>query len=125
MNTPTPPQHGVTFDLAAVVRDLRSEKPYAREGHTARTLVREADLRIVVVALKAGTTIAEHHVSVTASVQALSGCIRLQLPERSVDLAEGQLLVLGAGMSHDVHADADSAFLLTLGWPQPRSVVLL
>ena len=116
MNTPKPPEHGVTFDLAAVARELRTEEPYLREGQTARTLIRTPDLRVVVVALTAGKTISEHHANVTASVQTLSGHIRLQLPDQRVDVPEGQLLVLGAGLSHDVSAEADSIFLLTLGW---------
>ncbi|MBZ0231024.1 MAG: cupin domain-containing protein [Deltaproteobacteria bacterium] len=90
------------------------------EGQAARTLIRSADLRIVVVALAAGATISEHHAAVTASVHTLTGRVRLQLPERSVEVAAGQLLVLGAGLAHDVHAETDSAFLLTLGWPASR-----
>ena len=105
------------FDLAVVARELRAEEPYLREGQTARTLIRTPDLRIVVVALKNGKTISEHHASVTASVQTLSGHIRLQLPERTIDVPEGQLLVMGAGLPHDVYAETDSTFVLTLGWP--------
>ena len=62
-------------------------------------------------------TISEHHANVTASVQTLSGRIRLQLPDRTAGVAAGQLLVLGSGLPHDVHAELDSTFLLTLGWP--------
>ena len=116
-NKPAPPDHGVNFDLDVVARELRAEEAYLREGQTARTLIRTLDLRIVVVALKSGKTISEHHASVTASVQTLSGHIRLQLPERSMDVPEGQLLVMGAGVPHDVYAVLDSTFLLTLGWP--------
>lgn len=112
-----PPNHGVTFDLATVAEELRTEEPYLREGQGARTLNRSADLRVLLIALKAGKTISEHHANVTASVQVLAGRLRLQLEDRGVDLSVGQLVVLGAGVSHDVHAETDSAFLLTLGWP--------
>lgn len=120
MNTPAPPDRGVSFDLAAVARELRSEEPYRRDGQAARTLIRTPDLRIVLVALEHGKTISEHHTSVTASVQTLAGHIRLELPERSVDVPEGQLLVMGAGLPHDVRAETDSLFLLTLGWPASK-----
>lgn len=119
-NAPTPPDHGVAYDLTRIGQELRGEEAYAREGQTARTLLRSSDLRIVVIALKAGKTIAEHHANVTASVQTLSGHIRLQLPDRGVDVPAGQLLVLGAGLAHDVYAETDSTFLLTLGWPSAR-----
>jgi hypothetical protein len=52
MNTPALPEHGLTFDLANVARELRAEEPYLREGQTARTLIRTPDLRIVLVALR-------------------------------------------------------------------------
>ncbi|MBW3565729.1 MAG: cupin domain-containing protein [Acidobacteria bacterium] len=99
---------------------LRAEEPYVREGQTARTLIQSPDLRLVIVALEAGKTISEHHTHVTASVQTLSGHIRVQLPERVVDVPAGQLLVLGAGLSHDVYAETDRTFVLTLGWPPNR-----
>lgn len=117
---PLPLDHGATFDLESVARELRTEDAYVREGQAARTLIRSRDLRIVIVALEAGKTISEHHVNVTASVQTLSGRIRLQLPHAGVGLTAGQLLVLGAGLTHDVYAEADSTFLLTLGWPAPN-----
>lgn len=117
MNTPAMPDHGLTFDLESVADELQAEDQYSREGQSARTIIRTSDLRIVVIALKAGKTISEHHANVTASVHTLSGHIRLQLPDRGVDVSAGQLLVMGAGLSHDVHAVADSLFLLTLGWP--------
>ncbi len=108
-----------TFDLEAVARELRAADAYARDGHSARTLVRRSDLRIVLVALAAERTISEHHADVTATVQTLSGRIRLQLPAGALELPAGRLLVMEPGLPHDVHAESDSTFLLTLGWPKP------
>lgn len=117
LNRPTAPDHGLTFDLSTVARELRDEAPYLQGGQTARTLVRTPDLRVVLVTIQAGKTISEHHANVTAMVQTLSGRVVVQLPDRSVELPEGQLLVMGAGLAHDVTADVDSTLLLTLGWP--------
>ena len=68
MSAPESPTHGLRFDLAALAQELRAEPSYAREGHTARTLVRTSDLRVVLVVLRAGKKLLEHHVNVTASV---------------------------------------------------------
>ncbi len=116
MAKPASPIHGATFELGAIADELRQEPTYASEGQAARTLVREPDLRIVLVALKNGRRMAEHHAEVTATVHTLSGQVRLRLPERAVELPAGQLLVLGRGLRHDVEAQADSLLLLTLGW---------
>jgi quercetin dioxygenase-like cupin family protein len=118
-HAPGSPEHGVAFDLEAIARELTSQEPYRREGLAARTLIRTSALRVVLVALEAGKAIAEHRTKAAASVQALSGKIRVQLPDRGVDVTAGQLLVLGSGLSHDVRAETDSAFVLTLGWPAP------
>jgi quercetin dioxygenase-like cupin family protein len=106
------------FDLASVDRQMRLEEAYTRQGHTARTLVRERDLRIVLVVMKAAARIAEHHAKATVSIHALSGHLRLHIPNRVVELPAGQLLVLEGGQRHDVEAVLESALLLTLGFSQ-------
>lgn len=95
---------------------MRQEDAYGRDGHTARTLVRESDMRIVLIVMKAGARLAEHEASDTASIHALTGHLRLRLPDALTELQSGRLLVLERGLRHDVEAVVDSAFLLTLGW---------
>jgi quercetin dioxygenase-like cupin family protein len=116
MHPPETAEDGVTFDLEKVIAELRGEERYKRDGHVARTLVRTPDLRLVVMVLRAGASIAEHRASVTTSVHVVQGQIRMNLPDGPVELTEGRLLILAADLPHDVHADLDSAFLLTLGW---------
>jgi quercetin dioxygenase-like cupin family protein len=116
MHKPESVEDGNSFDLIALERELRLEEPYERNGHTARTLVRTSDLRVVLLVMKSRARIPEHHADETASLQLLSGRIRLALPSREVELRSGQLLVLAASIRHDVQALEDSAFLLTLGW---------
>jgi len=96
---------------------LQAEPRYQRDGQAARTLVRTPDLRVVLVVLRRGTRIAEHHANETVSIHTIAGHLRLHLPERVVELEAGQLLVLAPGLPHDVEASGDSAFILTLGAP--------
>jgi len=123
MPKPTSPEFGTVFDLATIDQEMRSEEAYLREGHTARALVREPDLRVVLIAMKAGSRVAPHVANETVSIQTLAGCLRLQLPrlarqheDRFVELPMGRLLVLAGGNEHDVEAIGDSAFLLSFGW---------
>lgn len=113
---PTPAEGGVIFDLAAVDGQAREEEVYVRGGHTARTLVREPDLRVVLLVMKAGSRVEEHRAQGTASVQVVSGQVRMQLPDKSVELAPGKVLILDRGLPHDVEALSDSSVLLTLAW---------
>lgn len=118
MSKPESTAGGALFDLVTADREMRHEEAYTREGHTARTLARERDLRIVLVVMKATARIAEHHAKETVSIQALSGHLRLRILNKVVELPAGQLLVLEGGLRHDVEAVLESAFLLTLGFSQ-------
>lgn len=120
MTTPEAPHdtsgRQLAFDLVSLAQELRAEPSYTREGQTARTLVRSSDLRVVLVVMRAGKTMSEHHAKVTASVQTLEGRLHLGVAAERIELPVGQLLVLPPGLAHDVTAEVDSAFLLTLGW---------
>ena len=117
MHKPSSTKHGAEIELAAVENELRLEDAYHREGHSARTLVREPDLRIVLIAMKEGGRIAAHRASASVSIHTLRGHARLRVSDHTVDLPAGQLLVLAGGLEHDVEAVSETALLLTLGHP--------
>lgn len=114
MTKPSTISQGAVFDLAIVDRELRTEDAYDRDGHTARTLVREPTMRVVLVVMKAGAKIAQHRTHDPASIHALSGHVRLSLPDRTVDLSAGQLLVIAPELAHDVEAVVESRVLISL-----------
>jgi quercetin dioxygenase-like cupin family protein len=123
MAKPESAEFGVMFDLATIAQDMRGEEAYAREGHTARTLAREPDLRVVLIAMRAGSRVADHIANETVSIQTFAGRVRLHLPplarqreDRIVELPTGGLLVLEPGIEHSIDAVDDSAVLVTLGW---------
>jgi quercetin dioxygenase-like cupin family protein len=115
MSKPEPIDQGAVFNLAAIDAEMRREDAYQRDGHAARTLVREDDIRIILMVMRAGARIAEHQANDTASIHTLSGNVRLRLPDHDAELPAGRLLVLERGLRHSVEAVAESAFLLTLG----------
>lgn len=105
----------LSFDLAAEAEALRREAR-GSGGHGARTLVKDAGLRIVLLVLEAGARIHEHKTDHRISVQTLSGRVGLQLPGEAIDLPAGKLLVLDEGIAHDVVAREDSVVLLSMSW---------
>jgi quercetin dioxygenase-like cupin family protein len=117
MPKPETVECGAEMDLAMIEREVRLEEQYQREGHAARTVVREQDLRIVLIAMKPDARIPQHRASATVSIHVLRGHVRLQLRDRRVELSAGQLLVLAGGLEHDVEALDEAALLLTLGPP--------
>ena len=112
------------FNLARELDQLHRDESWLHPtGRSSRTLVKYADLRIVLIAMKANTRMHEHTAAGRVSVHTLSGHIRLHLPDRVVNLPAGHLLALDRCVSHDVEASEDSAFLLTLSWP-PETRIL-
>lgn len=112
------------FDLASELDQLHRDESWLHPaGRSSKTLVKYPDLRIVLIAMKANTRMHEHTAAGRISVHSLNGHIRLQLPERVVDLPAGYLLALDQCVPHDVEATEDSAFLLTLSWPPETKIV--
>ena len=107
----------LTFDLADEVRRLQSEQPWQAE-HTANTLVKYSDLRVVLVALKAGGRLPEHSTAGRLSIQRLSGEIYVRAHGQVVEMLAGTLLALDHDVPHDVEAKTDAVFLLTIAWPK-------
>ena len=104
------------FDLVSEVDRLHRESTW-KTGHNARTLIKYDDLRVVLMALKAGSRIPEHKANGRISVQVLSGHIRLNASGRAFDLRQGSLLALDERAPHDLEALDESAVLLTIAWP--------
>lgn len=104
------------FDLDAELATLRNEGGW-QGGHTARTLAKCADLRLVLIALRAGARIPEHETRGRLALQTVVGHVRIHASGRAVDLPAGRMLMLEQHVPHDVEAVTDSGVLLTLAWP--------
>lgn len=113
------------FDIAREVEQLHRE-PGRKSGQNAKTLVKHDGLRIVLIALKARSSIPQHHTEGHISIQAITGHIQIRAQGRTFELRSGGLLALDRGVPHDVEAVEESVLLLTIAWPMPavRQTVL-
>jgi len=111
------------FDLAGELQQLHREGGW-QSGQNAKTLVKYDRLRIVIIALKAGSRIPEHHTEGQVSIHTVVGHIRVRAQGRTFELRSGGLLALDQGLPHDVEAIEESAFVLTIARPggKDRSV---
>jgi len=105
------------FNLTDEMERLRREGHWLKDGRISETLVKYSDFRIVLILMKAGTLMQEHRADARISIQGLIGRVMIQLPEKTVELSSGDLLVLEKCLPHDVRAVEDSAFLLSISWP--------
>jgi quercetin dioxygenase-like cupin family protein len=105
------------LDLVRELEQLHRE-PEWQSGQNAKTLVKHDTLRIVLTALQAEVRIPEHQTEGRISIQTIRGHILVRADGRTFDLPVGTLLALDHGVRHEVEALDESAFLLTIAWPE-------
>jgi quercetin dioxygenase-like cupin family protein len=108
------------FDLPALERELRKEAALSAEGHSAVTLAKYADLRVVLIVLRKGARRVEARTEARVTLQALRGNLEAHLPDGAIDLPAGNLVTLDRGVEFGLEALTESALLLTLSWPRGR-----
>jgi quercetin dioxygenase-like cupin family protein len=112
----------MTFDLPALITQMKREDSWPTEKRNVMTLLKGKDLRIVLIAMQAGTVIQAHQTDGPINVQVLEGRLQFSTDSQSVTLEKGQMLALQPGIRHGVEARKESAFLLTLATSQSHPV---
>ena len=110
-------------NIGSELQKLKKAPSWQREsGRSSETLVKYGEFRIVLVRMKPGSYMSHHRAEGPISIQAIQGKIRVHLPEdRIEELEVGDLLTLDRCLEHDVEALEESAFLLTIAWPEPSA----
>jgi quercetin dioxygenase-like cupin family protein len=110
------------FNLEREIAQLHEEEAWRRTGRNSKTLVKQPDFRIVLMALKKGGHLEKHSADARSSIHTLIGHVKVQLPEQTVDLPRGHLLALDRALEHGLEALEESAIMLTLCWPHTAEV---
>lgn len=106
------------FHLKDELEKLRKQDSWQRRtGRSSRTLAKYPDFHIILVLMKPGSKMNEHHVDGRVSLQLLQERTRIVLPDQTVDIRAGDLLALEYGLLHQVEALEESAFLMSISWP--------
>jgi len=105
------------FNLADEIATLKREPTWQQSDRNSRTLVHESQLRIIVTVMKAGARLHEHRTDGAVSIQTIQGHLRLGIGQDAVDLPQGRLVAIEPGVTHELDAIDESAFILTVAWP--------
>jgi len=108
------------FDLPAEERLLHKEDAWNVISRNAKTLAKYDDMRVVLIAMKAGTRTDGHQTHGSLAILCLAGKLTVHLANTNVEVPAGRLLTLERNLPHDVEALEDSTFLLTLSWPREQ-----
>jgi quercetin dioxygenase-like cupin family protein len=104
------------FDFTREMMDSEQKRPWPM-GHTARTLFKKTDFRMVLISMEKGSILKEHHADGTISIQVLKGSIHFAAKGEAHTLQPNTVVTLGASIKHEIEALEESAFLLTIAWP--------
>jgi quercetin dioxygenase-like cupin family protein len=101
--------------LDAEITRCRPDETSA-SGRRSEILVKTDDLRVLLVTMREGATLAEHSAPGTITIQVIEGEMAVEADGVTYDLAAGGLVSLAASVRHSVRARSDGAFLLTIAW---------
>ena len=103
------------FPLMSMSEKLMAEANSATSGRASLTLAHGSEMTLVLVALKAGTTLEDHQAPAAATVITLSGDIIFTTSAEKSTLEQGEAVAFTADILHAVYASEDSAFLIVIG----------
>ena len=103
------------FPLMSMAEKLMEEARSATSGRASLTLAHGAEMTLVLVALKAGTTLEDHSAPAAATVVTLSGNIIFTTSAEKITLEQGEAVAFTADILHAVYASEDSGFLIIIG----------
>ena len=111
------PVSSTELDLELEIAQLHRSPDWST-GIARKVLIQYPDLQITLRTMRAHTRIPEHHNPGRICVQTVQGHIRMHADGKVFDLPKGKMLVLNRAIVHDVEALEESAFLLTVAYPE-------
>lgn len=99
--------------LDDLAESLIADLPNHRSGKTAKTIMSGTVMRAVIVALAEGAHMSEHDSPPAATLHVIRGEVTLTTKSKEWKIRPGELVPVPR-QRHSVHAQADSAFLLTV-----------
>jgi quercetin dioxygenase-like cupin family protein len=102
------------IDLSECYEQLLGEDHEPVDGHRQYTLGHRGALTVILYHFNEGSRIPEHVVQGEVTIHVLEGELEVATAEQVHRLRGDQLLILEAGVEHDVHALAETRMLLTV-----------
>jgi quercetin dioxygenase-like cupin family protein len=101
------------IDIAGETTRLKGKLDASGADREASSLVKDYGLNVMLMVLKRGARLHEHHTKGPLTVQVISGRVRFVAAGTPHDIAPGAMLALDREVGHSVEALEDSALLLT------------
>ncbi len=101
------------FDIGAEVNRLKSKLDASGGDRIAERLVKDYGLNVMLMCLRRGARLHEHHTKGPLTVQVISGRVSFAVAATPHEVAPGVIFALDREVLHSIEALEDSALLLT------------
>ena len=109
---------GLRFRLREEIDQLRQELKSASGQRSAKTLTKAGRLRVTLVVMDADASMNPESSQGGATLEVLEGRLQVQTQGQGHELASGELLILDDNLREPIRAMDQSAFLITVAWPE-------
>ena len=109
------PQPGgvLLLDLDDEVAHLKSSEAWERTDRASKSLVKDRSLNLLLLVLKAGAHLHEHHIRGPFTVMLMSGSAVFHGGQQDYSLQPGSVVAVDEGIAHSAEALAESVLLIT------------
>ena len=107
-------QEMLTFDIDALISQIKSEEAWTKSDRNSLTIFKNDFLCMVIIGLQPDAAMKKHSATAALTVQVLQGSLIFETENQKSELTMGKMIVLPAGIPHQVYALKESFFLLTL-----------
>jgi quercetin dioxygenase-like cupin family protein len=97
------------------MKKIKQEDSWQNGQRNAITLLKSDNMRLVLIALRAGEEIDFRQSDNLISLQLLEGNSEFRAVNKTVELKQGNLITLHENMEHSLIAISETIFLLTIG----------
>lgn len=104
----------ITFSIVEEIRRLREEPEWIAGTRNSVTVVKTANLSVVLTAIKKEATLCGHEVDGPITLQVIAGAVRFSVAGKPLTLKAGTVIALDKAIPHDIQALEDSELLLTI-----------
>lgn len=105
------------WSLSTIARELRELPAWSQRERVTKLLVKEPEMRVLLVGLPAGARWPQHRAAARVVVAVLEGRLDFRIGDEVSTLAAGDIGTIEPSVVHDLHAHEDTFFLLTVAGP--------
>src|SRR5439155_17362963 len=102
------------LDLRHEIDELELSESWKSSDRTAKTLVKQGNLRVVLTLMKAGAVLKEHKADGGVTIHVLRGRICINVDQRALELEQNQMVIFNAGVVHSVEALGETVLLISI-----------